>query len=135
MDWHSGDLVDITLQDGLPFVSIKITQSNQSVTIPNVLLDTGSAGTVFSTDLVAKVGLVLETNDIIRRIRGVGGSEFVFTKLVDEITLGDLRVENFEIEVGAMAYGFEIGGIIGMDFLINVGAIIDLNQFQVMSSK
>ncbi|KAA3660910.1 MAG: hypothetical protein DWQ04_18065 [Chloroflexi bacterium] len=135
MDWYSGELVDISLQDGLPFISIELTQSNQIITIPNVLIDTGSAGTVFNTDLVSQIGLVLETNDIIRRIRGVGGSEFVFTKIVDQISLGDLQVEKFEIEVGAMAYGFEIGGIIGMDFLTSVGAIIDLNKFAVLPSN
>lgn len=127
--------MDISLQDGLPFISIELTQSNQIITIPNVLIDTGSAGTVFNTDLVSQIGLVLETNDIIRRIRGVGGSEFVFTKIVDQISLGDLQVEKFEIEVGAMAYGFEIGGIIGMDFLTSVGAIIDLNKFAVLPSN
>jgi len=125
--------VNISLQDGLPFVSVELVQSEQSITIPNVLIDTGSAGTVFNTDLVSKVGLILETNDIIRRIRGVGGAEFVFTKIVDQISLGDLRVEKFEIEVGAMAYGFEISGIIGMDFLTSVSAIIDLDKFAVLS--
>ncbi|MCA9927423.1 MAG: retropepsin-like domain-containing protein [Anaerolineales bacterium] len=126
--------MDIALHDGLPFVSIQLTQKNQSIIIPNVLLDTGSAGTVFNTDLVAKIDVVLESDDIIRRIRGVGGSEFVFTKLVDEISLGELQISEFEIEVGAMAYGFEIGGIIGMDFLTKVGAIIDLKQLRVVTS-
>ena len=37
----------------------------------------------------------------------------------------------FEVEIGAMAYGFEIAGIIGMDFLAGVGAVIDLAQLEI----
>lgn len=35
------------------------------------------------------------------------------------------------IEVGVMDYGFEIDGIIGMDFFIQVGAIIDIMNFEI----
>ncbi len=42
---------------------------------------------------------------MIHRIRGLGGTEFVFTKQIDRTALGNLEVRNFEIEVGAMAYG------------------------------
>ena len=52
------------------------------------------------------------------RIRGVGGAEFVFTKRIDRLAIGELDSHNFESEVGAMDYGFPIDGIIGMDFLI-----------------
>ena len=40
---------------------------------------------------------------------------------------------DFEIEVGAMDYGFrfELGGIVGMDFLEQVGAVIDLRRRRV----
>jgi hypothetical protein len=55
----------------------------------------------------------------------VGGVEFVFAKLVDQVAIGDLLAENFMIEVGAMDYVFPIDGILGMDFLLAVGAIID----------
>ncbi len=64
------------------------------------------------------------------RIRGVGGTEFVFSKTIDRISLGDLTVSDFEIEVGAMDYGFhfELDGIVGMDFLEQIGAVIDLRR-------
>ena len=68
---------------------------------------------------------------MVHRIRGVGGTEFVFTKRVDRLSVGDLQVNDFQIEVGAMDYGFDIDGIIGMDFLTQVGAIIDLAKLEV----
>ena len=46
-------------------------------------------------------------------------------------TLGELQVNNFAIEVGAMDYGFAIDGIIGTDFLLQVGAVIDLSHLEI----
>ena len=96
-----------------------------------MLVDTGSASTIVSADRVSGAGLQLEPDDAVHRIRGVGGSEFVFAKRVDKLSVGNLEVNDFEVEVGAMAYGFSIEGIIGMDFLLQVGAIIDLTQMQL----
>lgn len=101
------------------------------MTIENVLVDTGSASTVFSADKVLEIGLKLEAADTVHRIRGVGGTEFVFTKRVDTLFVDNLRIDDFEIEVGAMAYGFEIAGIVGMDFLLQVGAVVDLAQLMI----
>jgi len=39
---------------------------------------TGSGSTVISTDLAETIGIVAEENDMIYRISGVGGSEFVY---------------------------------------------------------
>jgi hypothetical protein len=40
-------------------------------------------------------------------------------------------VTDFEIEVGGMSYGFEIDGILGMDFLTKAGAIINLRDLHL----
>lgn len=84
---------------------------------------------------MATIGLVAEPHDPIRQIRGVGGSEFVFVRQIESLTLGDLEVKDFEIEIGIMDYGFEIEGIIGMDFLIRGGFTIDLAQLEVKQGK
>ncbi len=121
----------IQLKDGLPYGTVSLTYQGNQTTFSNVLIDTGSGGTVFAADKVLAVGLQLEPNDVIERIRGVGGTEFVFTKQVGVLSLGDLTATDFEIEVGAMAYGFELDGILGMDFLLQVGAVIDLGQLEI----
>jgi hypothetical protein len=125
----------IRLQDGLLFIPTSLTYQGQQVTLDNVLLDTGSAGTIFSTDKVLVVGLQYEANDTVHRIHGVGGSEFVFTKRVDRLTVNGLHIDAFEVELGAMDDGIEIDGIIGLDFLISVGAVIDLAQLEVSQGK
>lgn len=65
----------------------------------------------------------------------MGGAEFVFTKRVDRLSVGELSVQDFEIEVGAMDYGFEMDGIVGMDFLMEVGAIIDLARLETYQGR
>lgn len=42
-----------------------------------------------------------------------------------------LKLDNFKIEVGVMDYGFEINGILGMDFMKVVGAVINLDKMEV----
>ncbi len=122
----------IRLSENLPLISLQLVHNDQRIDVENVLLDTGSAGTLFPTDTIAQIGLTLEPHDPIHRIRGVGGSEFVFTKKLDQLILDENLIANdFEIEVGAMEYGFDLGGIVGMDFLIQVGAIIDLQQLEI----
>ncbi len=121
----------ISLQDELPYVMVSITHRNQQLVLINVLLDTGSAGTIFPTDEVLTIGLQYEADDVVRRIRGVGGAEFVFAKAVDRLSLGELQVNDFQIEIGAMDYDFEIDGIIGMDFPTQVGAIVDLAKLEI----
>jgi hypothetical protein len=125
----------IRIKNGLPYVSATLIHRSRRVTLRNVLLDTGSAGSIFSTDKVAGIGLTYEPEDFAHRIRGVGGSEFVFTKRVDVLKAGDLRIESFEIEIGAMNYGFEMDGIIGVDFLTAVGSLIDLDRKELRSAR
>ena len=121
----------IHLQDGLPYVTMTIAYQDQQIELPNVLLDTGSAGTVFSADKVLGIGLHYEANDTVHRIRGVGGAEFVFSKHVDYLFMGELQAPRFQVEIGALDYGFDLDGIVGMDFLVQVGAVIDLVKLEV----
>jgi hypothetical protein len=123
--------VKITFQDGLLFGAAIVEFRGKHITLENVLIDTGSGGTVFSADKLLSVGIQLEPEDFVHRIRGVGGTEFVFTKRIDRLSLGELVLNNFEIEVGAMDYGFNLDGIIGTDFLYRVGAVIDLANLEL----
>ncbi len=126
--------MNIRLQDGLPYIMASITHHGQQLALEDVLLDTGSAGTVFPTDKVMAIDLQYEAEDTVHGIRGVGGAEFVFAKKVDCLSVGELQVNDFEIEIGAMDYGFKMDGIIGMDFLTQVGAIVDLAKLEIYQS-
>jgi len=123
--------MQLTLIDDLPFVTIKLAYQNTEIEVANVLIDTGSASTILSADVVAQIGLVPEPADLLHTIRGVGGIEVVFTRQVDFLQLDQQRLAQFELEVGGMDYGFDINGILGMDALIQAGAIINLHDLRV----
>lgn len=120
---------------GLPFCQVTLLYKGKSMSLDNVLLDTGSGGSVFKMDKVDELGITIEGDDSIDTISGVGGVEFVYKKNIAGISIGNLEVRDFTIEVGVMDYGFEINGIIGMDFMKDVGAIIDLDKMIVYSEK
>lgn len=121
----------LRLEHGLLFADAELVYRDRALNIRNVILDTGSAGSLFSADRLFEIDLCYEPSDRVHRIRGVGGSEFVFTKRVDSLALAALSLKDFEIEVGAMDYGFNVDGIIGMDFLVRVGAVVDLRAFEL----
>lgn len=121
----------IEIRNDLPYTSASLAYEGRQITLDNILLDTGSAGTIFSADKILDRGLHIEIYDRMHRIRGVGGTELVFTKRVDRLCLGELQVSNFHIQVGAMNYGVEMNGIIGLNFLLQVRAHIDLKKLEV----
>jgi len=123
--------MNIQVRDGLPYVTITLLHGGQQLDLAYVLLDTGSAGTLFAADQVLAVGLQYEADDPVQHIRGIGGAEFVFVKRIDRLSMGALQVSDFAIEVGALDYGFAIDGIIGTDFLLQVGAVIDLSRLEI----
>ncbi len=121
----------IQVWDGLPYIAVTLLYRGQQLDLEKVLLDTGSAGTLFAADQVLGIGLQYEADDPVQRIHGVGGGEFVFVKRIDRLAVGELLVSDFAVEVGAMDYGFAIDGIVGMDFLMQVGAVIDLSHLEI----
>jgi predicted aspartyl protease len=112
----------LQLRDNLPFVSIIVNHQGKKIKIQNVLVDTGSGGTILAADVLSKIGIVPQADDTLHTIFGVGGSEVVFTRKINELKVGTFTIKQFEIEIGGMDYDFNIQGILGMDFLISAGA-------------
>lgn len=71
----------------LPFIEATVTFCGQSLKLENVLLDTGSAGTIFNVNKLEQIGVKPEANDVTQTIQGVGGLEFVYSKNIDQISI------------------------------------------------
>lgn len=121
----------LLLKDDIPFITITVAYKGAEIEISDILIDTGSATTILSTDIVASIGIVPSPEDILHTIRGVGGREVVFRRTLDYFQVGDSQFSNFPIDIGGMDYGFDINGILGMDFLTSVGAVINLREMKL----
>jgi predicted aspartyl protease len=117
---------------GLPFVTIAIEFRGQRLKLDNVLIDTGSASTLLNADIVRDIGIIPEMDDIVETIRGVGGVEYVYTKIINSIAFGETVTKDFQVEIGSMQYGLEMNGIIGFNLLKLVGAKIDVDAMEVI---
>ena len=123
--------MNIRLVDGLPFVDVTIFFREKSLHLDNVLLDTGSAGTIFHADRVAEIGVEPEPQDITHLIRGIGGTEFVYSKIIDTVCLDDFLLHSFSVEIGPMDYGYALEGIVGFDLIRLAGLIIDAKNMEI----
>jgi hypothetical protein len=121
----------IRLEDGLPFVTVKLGRGTEELVLERVLLDTGSAATVFAVDEITTLGIVPEPTDRIRRVIGIGGIELVLAKRIESLALGDIQVRDFPIQIGAMKYGFPLQGLLGTDFFVQARVVLDLGLLKV----
>lgn len=125
----------INVIDNLPHVTATIKRGDNEAIFNTVLLDTGSAGCVFSVDVLRESGIEPPPEALIRRIVGIGGEGFVVDVSVDNLSVGTLQANDFTIEAGNLDYGFHFEAIIGFDFLQQTGAVIDLATMEIRSAE
>lgn len=126
---------NISINHGLPFITVTLRANNQQLRVDNVLLDTGSAASVFKTDDLESIGVFVAATDRVRFMHGIGGREAVVEKTIEGLEIGNLTVSSFSIQLGALDYGFELNGILGMDFLRLSGAIVNLRTLVIEGSS
>ena len=122
--------MQLKLRNNLLYVSVDIIYKGKSINTADVIVDTGSATTVLSADLLSQIDITPSPNDILYTIRGIGGTEVVFSRHV-ALQVGKQTLSDFEVEISRMDYGFPITGILGLDFLLQTHAIIDLDSMKL----
>ncbi len=113
---------------GLLLAAVTVRHGASEVELRNVVVDTGSAATVLSLDALAPLGILPSPQDVIHHVFGVGGSEVVFARNLDEVRVGEVSLVGFEVEVSGMDYGLPVDGLLGLDFLEATGATLDLAE-------
>ncbi len=127
--------MQLILKDNLLFTQLTLAYQGKNLEIADILVDTGSGTTIIAADIVASVQILPVQTDKLYSIRGVGGTEFVFARSVDYLQVGERRLQDFEIKIGEVSYGFGINGVLGMDFLLRTDAIIDLKLMNLQLSE
>lgn len=124
--------MNIEFHDRLLFTSIEIAYKGHSKILDNIVIDTGAASSIISPDAVDDIGVYAELGDRIVEYYGVGGSVHIFfVKSLNEIKIGSCCMNNIEIDFGMIDVNGEINGLLGLDLLIEVGAIIDLKKLML----
>ncbi len=93
----------LELKNDLPFATVRIIHQGEALKIANVLVDTGSATTIFSADVMFLVHIIPAPEDLLFTIRGMGGTEVVFTRKIDHLQLGEHKLSNFDVGIGGFS--------------------------------
>lgn len=123
----------IEMCEGLPLVSILLSYNAKTMQLNDVLLDTGCSTTIFDTDELEAIGLIIDrANGSPRRMYGVGGeSELCYEQIVSDLKINHHLFESFKLQLGITKETDGFNGILGIDFMIESGAIIDLKEMIV----
>lgn len=120
----------IQMEDGLPIVSVSLGYKGRILVLDNVLLDTGCSNTIFDTDEVEEVGLVIDRgNGKPRRMYGVGGeSELCYEQTVTELEIDNFLLDSFQLQLGITKETYGFNGILGIDFMLKSSLVIDFKE-------
>lgn len=120
----------IQMEDGLPIVSVSLRYKGRVLILDNMLLDTGCSNTIFDTDEVEEVGLKIDRkNGKPRRMYGVGGeSELCYEQTVTGLEIDNFLLDSFQLQLGITKETYGFNGILGVDFMIKSGLVIDFNE-------
>ncbi|MNP47878.1 hypothetical protein D3C76_1419600 [compost metagenome] len=85
--------------------SMTIDYKGCSLRIDNLVIDTGAAHSLLSSDIVSELGIRFENGDKLVRSFGIGGDEYTFQKTVDQIQIGELIMKDIPIDFGIFHEG------------------------------
>lgn len=111
--------------------SLTISFQGKTKVINNMVVDTGAAHSLISTDVVDDIGIFFEAGDKLITMIGIGGAEYSFQKELDSVELGPVKLEKIKIDFGILDNDFGINGLIGLDILKSGEFIIDLKNLEL----
>lgn len=122
----------IEFREGLLFTSIQICFRGNTKVIENIVIDTGAAESIISPDAVEDIGIFAEPEDSVNSFYGVGGSlHNFFSKKIEEIKLGQLSLNDTKMDFGVIDPKGDINGLLGLDLLMEIGAVINLRELSL----
>ncbi len=125
--------MNIQFRDGLIFTSIKIVYRGRTKVISNIVVDTGASKSLISQDVVDDIGIKVSNEDEIVTSYGIGGKEFAFVKKIDNVSLGNFTISDYELDF-TVFQDDDINGLLGLDLLMESGIVIDLKKLEMYQS-
>jgi hypothetical protein len=121
----------LKLVNNLLEIEMAISFKGQTKIIDRLVVDTGAAHTLISSDMVEELGIYFENGDSLVSAYGIGGVEYSFRKPVDNIKVGNYEISNLNLDYGNLE-DWGINGLIGLDILLNGKFIIDLEELELL---
>lgn len=115
--------VQMWVREELPFIYCKVEHESNTIEL-EALVDTGSAGTMLSSDVADQLGIDFTTGKDAYIVYGVGGGDSVYTHHISRLIIGNVAAVNFLAEIGNMNYGLQMDAIVGVDVLQATGAVL-----------
>ncbi|MCM3390085.1 aspartyl protease family protein [Ureibacillus chungkukjangi] len=125
----------LSINEGLLLTDMEIQYKGRNLHLTRVLIDTGSSSSIISSEIAEMIGIFPEAEDPIYRVYGIGGSEIVYSKILDSIHIGQMKAEQIEMEIGEMDYDFQLDGIIGLNLLMRMKALINIEKLLIQSES
>jgi predicted aspartyl protease len=127
--------MNVYIYDMLICTDLTVTFNGKSKVLKNVVIDTGAAQSILNSACVEDLGIVPSTSDKILKTKGIGGEMKFFYRHIDEIKIGNDVLLNMEIDFGNIDPKGEIMGLIGLDLLNRLRAVIDVEIPSVYEKK
>lgn len=116
-------------KNGLLFATVELTFCSKTKLISDIVIDTGAAESIISSEVVEEIGIYADSIDKIKTFYGIGGNpHYAFAKRVERIRLEDYVLNDVEIDFGLVYSNEKINGLLGLDILVNAQAIINLKD-------
>lgn len=126
--------MQIRPEDELLMTSMHITINGASKIIGNIVIDTGAAHSMLSSDAVDDMNIRYVNGDKLVTMYGIGGEEHAFEKVLDSIRLGNIDLGSYGMHFGSLDPRGRINGLLGLDLLMKTGLVLDLKNLQVYTA-
>lgn len=124
----------VELVQGLLHASITLEHKGKRKQIDHVVIDTGAAHSIISSDAVDDIGIYWTHDDDIIDSIGIGGVQNSFVKKIDEVGFAGEEFTYISLDFGYLNPELEINGLIGLDILLEGHFHIDLNNLTITSN-
>jgi predicted aspartyl protease len=127
--------MEVKYKNGLIYTSLEITFEGKTKTIDDIIIDTGAAHSIISPEMVADLGINALLEDELITMYGIGGEQYAYRKKVDNIKFGNLNIQGYKLDFGYIDEKGKINGLFGIDLLMKLGLIIDLQKLSIYKGE
>ena len=119
-------------QQNVLWLRAAVAQSIQAPIVIRLLVDTGASYTVIPTKILERIGCSLDRTQQYKKIVTANGAIDVPIVTIPWFNCLGIKVENYPVVALDLPVNSFTDGLLGMDFLREVGAVIDTAKAQII---